>query len=229
MGLILFTASVIASRSGDEFLYRLMRPLIGTFYLLLLLMLHKRRTHPLMTLFLIVFNASSVLSIWYEVNWVASVCMALNFLAYFILFVGIWPKIHFKKLGRTIGIGLISVSIIIGLLLYNFMEMIKPNALSQIHFVCTWLNALGLFILGLIVFIYNHEYNTKASLAFIFFVVFMIFSETFRGIGYYQFAFAELAIYMEKALMIASLSLLIQYSFIEKTDDEPLSLYHFKS
>lgn len=229
LGLLLFVGSLVVYKLDESLMYRLLRPAIGIIYLAVLLSFHKRRTHPLMTLFLVVFNISSLCSIWYEVNWSATACMALNFLAYSILVIGIWPKIHFKKLGTMIILGMIAVSAIIGLLLYKFMALIEPNALSEVHFICTWLNALALFMLGIVVFIYNHEYNTKASLSFIFFVVITIFSETFRGIGYYEFAFTEFALHMEKALMILSLSLLIHYSFVEKTDQEPLSLFNFKN
>lgn len=123
---------------------------------------------------------------------------------------------------------LVVVAVVIGYLLYHLLLMIREQVTDPILFYSMVFMSGSLFLLGIFVFLYNHEYNTKATLVFSFFGIFLIFSETFRGIGYYQLAFSDFSNNFARVLLIISLGILVYYSFLEKNDDEPISNLMFR-
>ena len=109
------------------------------------------------------------------------------------------------------------------ILLYEFVAMMKSYAGSAMHYVFMLLGAMSLVVVGFLALLYNYQYSSKSSLILTLFVFLIIFSEVFRGIAYYDFAFGDLAVYVARILLIVGSFLIVHFSLLDKPKDELLN------
>lgn len=212
----------------SEFLYRFLRFLIPLSFLLLIFKQHGGRSHRFITAFLVLYTVSSIAAAWFEHPYWGSVSMLVNGLSFLLLSWGVVGRISWKNISwGVIGMVLIVLGIN-GTLTVEFLKMLQPMTYDQPQFVSICIMAAVLFILGLLIFVYNHQFNTKATLMFSGFGLVLIFAETFRGVGYYDLAFKQLSDVLGRLLTILSLAMLTHYTFIETNDDQPLSEFRLK-
>ena len=211
-----------------EFYYRLLRFLIPLGFLLVVQISHGRGHHRVISVFLLLYTISSVFAAWFEHPYWGSFSMFINALGFLLLSWGISGRISWKNITWGVIAMVLVVLGINGTLTLEFLKMIQPLTLDHLQFISISVMATILFGLGLLIFLYNHQFNTKATLVFSGFGLILIFAETFRGVGYYDLAFKQLSDLLGRFLTILSLALLTYYTFIETNDDEPLSQFRLQ-
>ncbi|MBE9489813.1 MAG: hypothetical protein IMY67_05930 [Bacteroidetes bacterium] len=227
LGVLLFTASIITLTISNFLLYRFLRGFICFVFLGLIILFQKKESNPLLLMFLVLYGASSLLTIWYENNSMATLSMGLNVLSFVALIRAILPKVSSIKINSFFIVSFAVMILLNGFLGYQLIAMFKGMTLSKIHFIFIVLNTLGIVFISFLGLIYNHRYSTKSSLIFVSFILLLLFSEVFRGIAYYELAYGDYSAHIARGLLIISLALLMHYSFLKKNDDELLNARFF--
>ena len=221
--LLLLVISIVVHLQADYSFYRLLRAVSCFTFLGFLFLFKGKNTPTLMALFLMLYGASSVLTIWYENSSAAILALALNFIAYMCLIVAVAPNASFKKMnGYFIALFLILV-LFCGYLLVEFIRMINESNLNSTVYFLMLLIALTLVALAFLSLTYNYNYSTKPSMIFTGFVFVLIFSEVFRVSGYYDFALGDIAVYISRGLFLIAMSLLVHFVMQDKKVEEQLS------
>jgi predicted ferric reductase len=94
---------------------------------------------------------------------------------------------------------------------------------SSLHYILMVLSTMTLFIAAFFALLYNHKYSSKGTLVFSIFIVLIVFAEVFRAIGYYNFAYGDVAVYIARILLIIASALVVHYSMLPKKEDEALN------
>lgn len=214
--------------SVDNFtLYRCVRGCIPLIFLSLLFYYHRREVYQPIFLFLLFYGASSLATIWYEIDALATISMGLNFVSYLVLIIALIPKVDLKKMKGLFLIGFVLMVIINGYLIFRLVNWIRDFSLSSMHFSFIIVSTMALLILAFLVLLYNHTYSTKGSFIFSLFVFLIVFSEVFRALGYYNLAFGDIDVYVARILLILAMGALIEYSMVIKKNKEHLNTKFF--
>ncbi|GAB5400526.1 MAG: hypothetical protein Aureis2KO_21110 [Aureisphaera sp.] len=224
LGIIFLIVSIYIHTTGDFYTYRMSRGIIIFAFLALLIYYKTKGVSRVMVAFLMVYGLSSILTIWYENNTSATWAMLLSFVSYIILIVSLIPKVNLKKMNAALLILFIILIGINGFLLFELVAIIKAFTLSGLHYIFILLGAMSLTLLGFLALLFNHNYSNKATLMFTFFVFLLIFSEVFRSLGYYDIAYGDIAVYIARALLIAALSMLLNYAISDKKTSGQLGM-----
>jgi len=225
-GLGIFTFYSLIIKQGDvsNFMaYRFMRGVVCFTYLTIILLFQKKESNPLLITFLALYGTSSLLTIWYENNVLATLAMGLNVLAFSSLVRAIAPKVNIFKFDWFHILSFIIMMLFNGFLGYQFIIMFKEFTLSNLHFTFIVLNTLGIVFVSYLGILFNHKYSSKNTLMFSGFVFLLLFTEVFRGIAYYDMAYGDFSAHIARALLIISLSFLTHYTFLAKKDKELLN------
>lgn len=218
VSIFFFLISIVSHQLDSFTIYRAIRGIVVLSCLLGLIIFFRKHLKWWMFLFLFLYGLSSLLTIWYENNLLAIIALGLNLIAILILIAGIVPQVDFRKMNWLF----ISVFVILILfctyLLYEFVFMLKDYALSDFHFILMLLGAMSLAIAGFFTLLYNHLHSNKVTLLFTGFVFFIIFAEIFRAIGYYDFAYGDIAVYLARALLIGAMVLAYRHVSLLKVE-----------
>ncbi len=221
-GVLLFAVSSWFFDTQDIVVYRSIRIGIILFFLVLVLVFHGFRTHPIMIFFLFLLAGSSILALNWEQDEFAIGSLALSTVAYGGVVYGLIRLLSFKYMSSFFGISLLVVAVIMLALMYFFLTMIRETGVSGILHIALWVTGITLFAMCVLSFVYNHELNTRATLIFLLFSLSLLFSEVFRAVGHYELAYGDIPYYLRRALFIVSMYFLYSYSFMEKNDDAPM-------
>jgi len=202
--------------------YRALRGVISFSALGVLLYFQGKQTHPLFACFLLLYGASSIVTIWYENTTLATLAMILNFCAVLFLIRALFPKVSFKNMSWWLIIIFVAMVLLNAFLLYEFVAMMKSMAGSSTHYLFMLLGAMSMVVVGFLALLYNYQYSSQSSIILVLFISSIIFSEVFRGIAYYDFAFGNIAVYAARILLIIGTSLLVHYALMMKDKDEEL-------
>ncbi|MCH9660625.1 MAG: hypothetical protein K0U54_06910 [Bacteroidetes bacterium] len=216
LAILLFISSIIVHQQRDFVLYRGLRGITCLSFLGLLLLFTGKKINTMLVGFMVLYSISSFLTIWYENNGLAIAAMITNFLAYLVLVIGLIPKVSLKKMNVVL---LILFALLVGIngyLLYEFVLMIENFTLSNLHYSFILLGAMSLVVVGFLSLLYNYIHSSKASLIFTLSIFSIIFGEIFRAIGYYDFAYGDISVYMARTLLIIGLGLMLNYAIVEK-------------
>ena len=221
-GIFLLVISILSSFLPDPLFYRLTRVIICFGYFGLLFLLKKKKTNPYLAGFLFIYGISGIAIIWYENPIFATLSMFLNFLAYACFTKTLLPKVHFKNMNIYYAIAF-SILIFINLyLLYMFIDMIDDLTQSIYHYLAILLFTVSFVSAGFFSLLYNHTYSTRGTFMFTATVYFIIFSEIFSAIGYYDLGLGDIATYISRGLLILGTAFIVYYSFIKKEENEEL-------
>lgn len=216
-------SSVYAHQLDDYMWYRGLRGIVSFTALAVLLYYKKRHINYLLAGFLFLYGASSIVTIWYENTSLASLSMILNLMALLFLIKALYPKVSFKNMSWWLIIIFVVLVLFNGFLLYEFVAMMKSYTSSSTQYLFMLLGAMSLVVVGFLALLYNYQHSSKSSLLLVLSVFLIIFSEVFRGIAYYDFAFGDIAVYMARVLLIIGSFLLVHFCLLEKPKDEALS------
>ena len=181
-----------------------------------------KQTNPLVASFFLLYGASNIAAVWYENTTLATLSMILNFCAILFLIWAILPKVSLKNMSWWLIIIFVIMVLLNAYLLYEFVAMMKSFAGSSTHYLFMMLSAMSMVVVGFLALLYNYQYSSKSSLVLVFFVFLLIFSEVFRGIAYYDFAYGNFAVYAARLLLIIGTSLLVHHALLVKDKDEEL-------
>ncbi len=106
-------------------------------------------------------------------------------------------------------------------LLFELAAMIMDADGSNKTFVFLIVSSIGVVFMGMTTLLYNFTQSTAASLVFTVAVFALIFAEVFRAIGYYDFAYGNVAVYIARILLILSSALLVHYTVVHDTEKNP--------
>jgi len=166
---------------------------------------------------------------WYENNTLATLALALNFLSFVILIVVLLPKVDLKKMNAFLLFIFIITVIINGYLAYQLVQLIDDQILSRPNYLFILLSAMSTVIVAFMSLLYNHIFNTKATLVFTVFIFIMLFADVFRAVGYYDIAYGNFSVYIARGLLLLGLSILVHYTFMSKNKKERLNTPFLKS
>ena len=121
-------------------------------------------------------------------------------------------------------VGFIIMMIVNGFLMYQLIDMIREFTLSNFHFAIVICSTIALLLVSFLAFLYNDQYSTKATFVFLFLVIVILFSEIFRSFAYYNIAFGDIDAHIARFLLLAGMCLLVEYNFINKKEEEILSI-----
>lgn len=220
---LLLVASICIHLLHNFPVYRFLRGLVSLVFLGIIITYTKKNTNPVLAGFLLVYAASSIASVWYELSNIAAISLFLNFFAYLFLIKAVWPKASFKNLGVVLTAVFILLVVFNGYLLYEFISKLRDFANGDLNYAAMLLGAMALVVIGFLSLLYNHSKNTKASLAFTVAIALFIFAEIFRAIGYYDFGFGTTPVYVARIMLILATGLLAHFMLMPKTESEKLS------
>ncbi|MFK5982267.1 MAG: hypothetical protein QM499_05075 [Flavobacteriaceae bacterium] len=226
IGISVFVYYLTGKDSVTEFdymPYRLLRGVICFVYLIIITSFKKKESNKLISAFLFFYGASSIVTIWYENNFLATLSMGLNVLSFLSLIWAIFPKVNILKMDSFHILCLVVMLGINGFLGFQFIESFKEMTLSSLHFSFIAFNALGIVFLSYLSILYTHKYSTKNTMIFSGFIFLLLFTEVFRGVSYYDIAYGDLSAHIARALLIVSISFLVHYGFLAKTEEEALN------
>ncbi len=224
---LLLICSILVHFFGNFPLYRFLRGLISFIFLAIIVAYTRKETNGVLVGFLVTYGASSVCTVWYENTTIAAISLFLNFFAYLFLIKAVWPKASFKNLGSVLTIVFIVLVIINTYLLYEFISKLQDFANGSLHYAAMLLGAMSLVIVGFLSLLYNHSQNSKASLVFTLTVFLFVFAEIFRAIGYYNFGFGNMSVYIARVMLITATGLLAHFMLMRKNENEMLSRKFF--
>lgn len=217
------SASIIIHAFHNYFLYRLLRGIICYTTLAYLLIAHRKNIQKWLVGFLFFYGASSIAAVWYEYGIMASTSMILNFIAFLLLLWFIIPKFKIENLTKTFTLLFILMVIVNGYLFFQLIELMKDMTLNYTQYAFMVLSAFCGILLGFLALFYNHFYNTRQSMAFVLLVFLLIFSEIFRGIGYYNLTDGVVFIYLARISLVLALCVLVHFSFLDLKNPKRLS------
>ncbi len=224
IGLAAFYNSTI--KFGDEsgfLIYRSIRGIVCFVYLAIIILFQKKEPNPLLNSFLVLYGLSSLLTIGYENNTLATLSMGLNILAFMMLIRAILPKVNLFKLESFHILSFMIMIVFMGFLSYQFIIMFKDMTQSNLHFIFIVLNTFGLVFTTYLGVLFNHKYSSRNTIVFLGFIVLLLFTEAFRGIAYYDMAYGDFSAHIARFILIISISLLMHYAFMKKKDEELLN------
>ncbi|NND88171.1 MAG: hypothetical protein HKM28_02870 [Flavobacteriaceae bacterium] len=217
LGLLLFILSLIVHELAEFGIYRALRGVISFVGAGLLIYFHGKKGLGLLFLFFIFYGISSFLTIGYEKTDYAVISMLFNTVAFLIVLHILRRNINFKKLDWIMALVFLLMSGVLGYLMISYALMLGPFSANNFHYMIIIVNSILAVIMGFFAFLYNHNSSSEKSLMFTGFVFFLIFSEVFRGIGYYEIAFGDLAVFIARILLILSTFVLVKYSLMNET------------
>lgn len=229
IAIVFFTVSMAIYVQSNFLSYRLMRAIICFGFLVLLLWYRKKRPVLVLCQFLFFYGVAGLMTLWYEIEWVAGLSIALSVAAYIVLIVALMAKVKLKGTSLILLMGAVVTYVIITYLLYELVEIIGNAASSNPLYLLIAVTAMIFILLSFLTILYNHRYSTKSTLVFSIFVFALIFSEIFRALGYYNIAYGIIAVYISRALFILGISLLVHYSLLNKKKEEVLSYGFFNN
>lgn len=222
LGVFFLVLCVISETLFDSFYYRLTRVLICFTFFGLMVALNRSKTNPYLAGFLLIYGLSGVLILWYENHILATLSMFLNFLAYACFTRTLFPKVDFKKMNLSFSIIFIILVLVNIYLLYMFIGMIKGFTMTTAHYLFILLFAVSFVSAGFFTLLYNHTYSSKTTFTFTLGVYFIIFSEIFSAIGYYDLGLGSIAFHVSRAMLIAGAAVLVYYQVLNKPEKELL-------
>lgn len=227
ISIILFLLGTYFHELNNFPIYRLIRGIIPLTFLGLLLFFHRKKVYHPLFYFLFFYGTSSIATVWYEINSLAVLSMIFNLLSFLVLIFALLPKVDLKKMKGLFLIGFVLMALINSYLIYSLIKSIQGFSLSSLHFGFIVLSTIALLLTAFLVLLYNHTYSTKGSLYFSLFVFSIVFSEVFRALGYYNLAFGDIDVYIARILLILAMCILVQYSMVEKKNNEHLNTKYF--
>ncbi len=215
LAICFISASIIIHAFHNYFLFRLLRGIICYTTLAYLLIIHRKNIQKWLIGFLFFYGASSITTLWYENGIMASTSMILNFIAFLMLLWFIIPKFKIENLTKTFTLLFILMILVNGYLFIQFIELMEDMTLNYTQYIFMMLSAFCGILLGFLALFYNHFYNTKRSMAFLLLIFLLIFSEIFRGIGYYNLVNGFAFVYLARIFLVLALYFLVHFSLLD--------------
>ncbi len=211
---IVLGVSIYVHQVESYLIYRGIRALVIFSALVYLLIRKPNVLKPWMAIFLVLYGASSTLTIWYEHEYFATLSMLLNLLAFWAIILMLIPKVNIKKMNRGYTVLFVILILFNAYLLYEFVHMMKDEAFNNYHYLLMMFGAMSLAIAAFFALVFNHLHTSKLSIVFTIFVFLLIFAEIFRGIAYYDFAYGDIAVYIARFLNISSMALFLHFAIL---------------
>lgn len=212
--LVILGSSFLFHPNHDFVYFRGLRTLISLLFLVCIAILHTRKNR-LLKWHMFLYGASSFLTIWFEQEWMSVFAMLLNFGAWLVLILWIVPRLQFRKITGILLLTMIAVGIINGYLLYQFIQLLAASITSAYLMAAIILSTLTFFVLFVLIFIYNNESSTRASLTLVFAAIFLIFAEVLRGSGYYALIDEVNSQNLARVLLVTGVALLYHFGYLE--------------
>lgn len=220
LAIVFFALSFYFFYKGELQLFRAMRGVICFSALGFLFFFRSKSISLSILLFLVFYGTSSFTTVWYENALVATLSMALNFIAFVFLILALWPKVSFRSMSRSLLLIFLVMILFNGYLLIEFVQMIRDFTLSKSHYLFMLLGAMAVVVTGFLSLLYNHRHGSRSSLLLVLFVFAIIFAEVFRGIAYYEFAYGNVAVHIARMLLIMGVLLVVAFERAEKKSEE---------
>ncbi len=213
LSVLLFILSMSIDPDQDYIYFRGLRALTAFSFLASLLVFEKSRVNSFALGFVFLHGFSSLLSIWYENDNIACITMLLNAIGFLLLLILIRSKVTLKRLDPIIIIAISVSAIVFGWLSFSFVEVLFDYIVSIPLLVIISIQMTIVYILHIYAFIYLNETNTGSSVLFVMFLILIVFSETFRGIGYYKIVDSALGQYTARFLLLGSYCFIYFFCF----------------
>lgn len=215
----------IPADSEDFIIFRLLRSVSGFVFLILIIVFQKNIVSKYLLLFLTLYTLSSFLTVWYENIILATVSMGMNTFSFLMISFYLVIKIKNIKIDFFVIASFSLIFIFLSYLGYHFIDSFKEFVLSGLHLVFIISGVVLIVINTFLSIIYNDKYSTKNSLMFLGFQITLLFAEVFRAIAYYNIGYDYIAVYIARALLIASMALFAFYSLSNDDTESGINEY----
>lgn len=215
VAIILVTLSLLLHPNEQATYFRGLRSIVSLIFLGFIVFTINRRNH-FTTVFCLMYSASSILTIWYEHQIVSVISMLINALAILILARMVYKKIRSYKMSKVFLSALVFVALVNVWLMYSFLLMLHESNVHMPLLIAISVGSISFFAVTILAFIHTHESHSPASIVFIFFLIFLMFAEMFRGVGYYNFVDSVYGQYAARILLVIAFLILSYYSFLER-------------
>ncbi|MDC8006203.1 hypothetical protein POV27_19275 [Aureisphaera galaxeae] len=212
--LVLLGVSLALHPNEDHYYFRGMRMMVSLVSFLLIALFAIKK-NGLLLAFAVCYSISSLLTLWYELDVFATLSMIVNGVSFIFLGILIFKKLEFRMPDRWFLASWILATLVIGWLMYSFLDILYNYVSSVRLFVAICFSSGIMFLLGVIAFLYNNQQNSRNSIIYVFFHLILAFAEMFRGVGYYDFVDSVSGQYIARFLLIASFTLFLRFSQLE--------------
>jgi len=223
--IILLGLSLLIDPYENHLLFRSLRVLVSFSFIGASISLFHKKLDKLVYLHMLFYGFASGAAIFFETESIGIICMVLNLIAFLFLIVLLFRQIEFKSISRIFLIALV-LGILANIWLVYYLLIMLYDKLSSIYLLISiCLSIVGSFSVSVLALIYNYSVKSISSILFTLFIVLLVFSETFRGAGYYGIVDATIGQYFARLLLIVAYMLLFSFSFHEvyRKDDDLLS------
>jgi hypothetical protein len=213
IGVALFVLSYYFLQ-GEQFeIYRIFSALIPAIYLACLVVFLRKRAKRGLILFFSLYVISRFISVFYEIDYMASLFLIVNALAFLSLTWYIYRSNSFSKMNYFLKIVFGIVILINAYFIYELIVFVKGGTLSEAHYISMQFNGVCAIIMAFSALLYNHQQGSRASMFYLIAVLLIIFSQVFLTIGYYDIGYGDgVSVYFARILLICSCIMFVRYN-----------------
>ena len=213
IGIILFVMSYYFLQSEQFAAYRLLSALIPAVYLTCLLVFLGKRAKKGLILFFILYTTSRFISIFYEIEYMASLFLIVNAFAFISLSWYVSRSNSFAQMNLFLKMVFGIVILINAFFIYQLIVFVKGGTLSEAHYISMQFNGVCAIIMAFSALLYNHQQGSRASMFYLIAVLLIIFSQVFLTLGYYDIGYGDgVSVYFARILLIFSCIMFVRYN-----------------
>lgn len=175
IGVALFVLSYYFLQSEQFEIYRIFSALIPAIYLACLVVFLRKRAKRGLILFFSLYAISRLISVFYEIDYMASLFLIVNALAFLSLTWYVYRSNSFSKMNYFLKIVFGIVILINAYFIYQLIVFVKDGTLSEAHYISMQFNGVCAIIMVFSALLYNHQQGSRASMFYLIAVLLMIF------------------------------------------------------
>ncbi|MFT5751592.1 MAG: hypothetical protein ACI828_001253 [Flavobacteriales bacterium] len=181
IGIVFFVVGLFFLHGEQFVIYRLFSALIPFVFLIFLLGFLRKKASKGLIVFFILYAVSRFITIFYEMDYMASLFLILNAFAFLSLVWYVAKSISFAKMNLFFKLIFVVVAIINGYFVYQLIVIINDGTLSDAHYISLLFNGVCSIVMAFSTLLYNHQLGSRASM---FFFSGCSFNYLFSGLPY---------------------------------------------
>jgi hypothetical protein len=213
VGIVFFVVGLFFLQGEQFAIYRLFSALIPAVFLICLLGFLSKKASKELIVFFILYAMSRFMSIFYEIDYMASLFLILNSFAFLSLVWYVAKSISFAKMNLFFKLIFVLVALINGYFVFQLIVIVNDGTLSDAHYINLLFIGICAIVLAFSALLYNHQHGSRASMFFLIAVLLIIFSQVFLTLGYYDMGYDEdISVYIARILLISSCIMFVRHN-----------------
>jgi hypothetical protein len=227
IGIVLFVIGFFFHQKEAFPLYRFVSAVIPLAYMCMMLVFIGRKSAKWLLVFFTLYALSRLTTIFYEIDYMASVFLILNSFAFLCLVWYAFRQIDLTTMNVLFKVIFAIVVLVNGYFVYQLLVFVRGGLLSEAHYINMLFNGACSIVMALAALLYNHQSGTRASMYFLIAVLLIIFSQIFLTLGYYNLGYDNnISIHIARTLLILSCLMFVKHNiaFVTPSKNSQYSL-----